>query len=335
MPEFLENPRHSSRSPVRCQAKVSLPSGTVETSTEDIGARGCQLVLMEPPQRGALMDIVLNAPGHSPSLHIDGRVAWVSQCPPWRVGIAYLPGSLAAATKWIEGLRSSSPSLFPPPRALERVAVDAFVYLGSVPRLVDFSTDEVELLKTVAAGMRVADLRSSFALGWQRGQRAFFSLLAQGHLTLSRGSASHPLRWRGILGEVAVPQGAERPSLTPPLSSPKPTPAPTSTPKAPAAVSAPLPTPVPSPVVAIEPTATHSLRRDRTNDARAGGGWRAPAGPRPKTAEEMFQMAKSEISAGRLHQALALLRLALTLAPGDPEIAITIGVAMQSGRLAP
>ena len=211
MPEFLENPRHTPRSPVRCQAKLSLSSGRLETSTEDIGARGCQLVLEESPQRGTVLDIVLRAPGHSPSLHVDGRVAWVSQSRPWRVGIAYLPESLAAATRWIEGLRSSSPSLFPPPRAPERVAVDAFVYLGSVPRLVDFSTDELELLKAVAAGVRVADLRSDFVLGWQRGQRAFFSLLAQGHLTLSRGSASHPLRWRGILGERAMAQGAEPP----------------------------------------------------------------------------------------------------------------------------
>ena len=46
-------------------------------------------------------------------------------------------------------------------------------------------------------------------------------------------------------------------------------------------------------------------------------------------------MAKGEISAGRLHQALALLRLALSLAPGNPEIAVAIGTAMQAGRPIP
>jgi Flp pilus assembly protein TadD len=49
----------------------------------------------------------------------------------------------------------------------------------------------------------------------------------------------------------------------------------------------------------------------------------------------MYQLAKAEISAGRAHQALALLRLALSMAPGDPEIAVAIGMAMQAGRPSP
>jgi hypothetical protein len=327
MPEFLENPRRAPRTQLRCLVQLSLPWGPSDTSTEDIGARGCQVIVDRAPERGAEMSLVLSAPGQATALRVNGRVAWVSPRAPWRVGIAFLPESLAFAARWVEQLRRATPALFPAPRAPDRVAVDATVYLGPVPRLADFVADEVQLLRAVGAGIRVGDLRSRFELGWQRGQRAFFALLSQGHLTLSRASATHPLSWKGILGEPSREELA-KPSQEPPAKAPPPaaarpdpTPAPTrAAPKVPARTPPPAAPPPP---------------RDRANDARAGGGWRAPAGPRSPTADEMYRLGKAEISAGRTHQALALLRAALSIAPGDPEIAIAIGVAMQTGRSAP
>ncbi len=64
----------------------------------------------------------------------------------------------------------------------------------------------------------------------------------------------------------------------------------------------------------------------------AGVGWRAPSGPRPPEAQECFDRARAEFGAGRHSAALALLRRALALAPGDPEIAGAIAAAMFQGR---
>jgi hypothetical protein len=266
-------------------------------------------------------------------------VAWVSPLAPFRVGIAYAAESLAQAARWMEELRRSSPALFPPSRTPDRVAVDATVYLGPVPRLVDFGEDELRVLRAVGAGVRVGELRRGLDIGWQRGQRAFFALLSQGHLTLSRASGTHPLSWRGILGAPAT--GPELRLPTPPPAAPRSTPAPSAraTPAATRAVT-PVPsrTPPPAPAAAAPPAVTPPpgvappQRRPSPHDARAGGGWRSASGPRPKAADELLQLGRAELTAGRAHQALALLRLSLSMAPGDPEIAVAIGMAMQTGR---
>ncbi len=327
MPEYLENPRRTPRAPVRCRVRISQPGGPADSTTEDIGARGCQLILPQAPGLGSVLGLALSGPGLAVPLRVDGRVAWVSRLAPFRVGIAYAAESLAQAARWMEELRRASPGSFPPSRSPDRVAVEATVYLGAVPRLVDFGADELRVLRGVGAGVRVGELRSGIDIGWQRGQRAFFALLAQGHLTLSRTSAAHPLSWRTILGDP--PPGPERPAVTPLPSAPRlalvpartPTPVPSRTPPPAPAAQAVTPGPAAAPP-----------RRPGPHDGRAGGGWRAAAGPRPASAEELYQLARSEIAAGHTHQALALLRLALSMAPGDPEIAIAIGMAMQVGR---
>src|SRR5512140_506722 len=112
MPEFLDNPRRVPRETVRCRASITLASATVETTTEDIGSRGCQVVLPTALQRGAPVTLTLQAPRFPVALRIEGRVVWVSPHPPWRVGIAYSAAGRAEAARWMEGFRQSSPELF-------------------------------------------------------------------------------------------------------------------------------------------------------------------------------------------------------------------------------
>ena len=202
MPEYLDNPRRVPRDPIRCRAQVAASTGTMETATEDLGARGCQVVLPTALERGAVVALTLSAPRVGASLRLGGRVAWVSPRPPWRVGIAFTPECLGEAARWMETLRHTTPELFGTGRRLhEKVAVDAMVFLGVPPRLADFGDDEVAVLRKVWAGVKVAELRASFAGRWPRMQRSFFALLAQGYLTLSRAASAHPVRWREILGE--------------------------------------------------------------------------------------------------------------------------------------
>ncbi|HET8541196.1 MAG TPA: PilZ domain-containing protein [Anaeromyxobacter sp.] len=56
-----------------------------------------------------------------------------------------------------------------------------------------------------------------------------------------------------------------------------------------------------------------------------GFGWRKRPRKRPGEAQVLFDRARAEFSAGNVNGAIALLRRALALAPGDPEIAQVLG----------
>jgi hypothetical protein len=57
----------------------------------------------------------------------------------------------------------------------------------------------------------------------------------------------------------------------------------------------------------------------------AGSGWRGPARRRSAEAQAAFDRARTELAQGSVNGALSLLRRALALAPGDPEIADVLG----------
>jgi hypothetical protein len=360
---------------VRCQARILLASGSCDTTTEDIGSRGCRVVLPAPAKRGDPVGVVLGAPRYPLTLRVDGRVAWVSPQAPWRVGIAYAAQVLPEAARWYEGLRQSVPELFSLRRPLQRLPVDSMIFLGPVPSLSDFREDEVVVLRTIGSGIRVGDLRTALSRTWPRMHRALFTLLAQGHVIVSRALATHPVKWKHILGEPlragsepVAAEGAEddlelvadglapiREELTasatphssritaklpvfggghpvsrrisegiepieaPPARAASPRPTPLAAPRPAAAQAGRTPTPPPLPRQ-VPPAPDFS---------GAGVGWRAPAGLRSPEADDLLKLALAELEAHRSHGALALLRRALSLAPGDPEIATAIGRAMR------
>ncbi len=63
----------------------------------------------------------------------------------------------------------------------------------------------------------------------------------------------------------------------------------------------------------------------RPDHSGAGGGWRRGARPRSAEAQAAYDRARAEIEAGNASGALALLRRALHLCPGDPEIGEALG----------
>jgi hypothetical protein len=355
MAEYLENPRRVPRETIRCKARLALPSGSVDTTTEDIGSRGCQVVLPAAPRRGEAVTISLSAPRYPAALRVDGRVVWVSPQSPWRVGVAYDASSLPGAAQWMEGLRKAAPELFTMTRRTpDRLSVDAMIFLGAVPRLADFTDDEMTVLRTIGAGSRLGDLRKALSEAWPMMARAFFSLLGQGHVLLSRGASTHPAAWKEILGEplkrpleiIARASGrlmddGPTKEQTSPGSEMKSTPTPVSrrvaqdtfspietTPAPPKPPPTPPPAPPakPPPIPAEQAAAAARPTPDYTG---AGVGWRAPAQPRSPQAESAFQLGLAEMGKGKTAQALALLRHSLALAPGDAEIANAIGRAMQ------
>jgi hypothetical protein len=238
--------------------------------------------------------------------------------------------------------------------------------------LVDFSADEAVLLRAIASGARIDELMARLRDGWSAAQRALFSLIARQAVTFQRGQAVHPDSWRKILTEVEaslalesldrVDQGLRAPS-TPPAPRPAAAPAAPVPAAPPAAPRAPAPRgQARSPAARAaggwtgaqpyDPTRLVELQDDGSSlelaaptpapgapDARrdaahgrdpAAAGWRRSG--RSAEAQAAYDGALAEIQAGNVSRALALLRQALLLAPGDSEIAQRLGTVAFKDR---
>jgi hypothetical protein len=387
MAEFIVNPRRAPRAPARCRTAVASASGSFEAETEDIGARGCQVVSPKGVRKGDYVKLTIANDSVPEPLRVSGRIAWVSAQFPWRVGIAFDEGAIAETTAWVEKLIASHPGLRKLRRLPDRIPVETMVYLGTPPRfVVDFDADEAALLRAIGSGSRVDELMARFRSRGSRVERALFSLIARSAVTLAHGSAVHPHSWKPVLDEVeallavealgtgpstlAAPPPEEVEARTPiPRAAPAPvTPVPMPIPAAPARPARPTgPSPIVTPYVPphaatprpgsvppVSPFGTPPQDPSREVDldqdvgltievvapsapglaARAGGpardegkgtGWRQPARARSGEAQAAFDRARAEFSAGNVNGAIALLRRALALAPGDPEIADVLG----------
>lgn len=366
MAEFIVNPRRAPRAPARCRAAVVTPAGTFEAETEDVGARGCQVVSPKRVRRGDAVELVLSSDRFPDELRVSGKVAWVSEQPPWRAGIAFEEAHVAAGERWFEKLVAATPGLGSLRRVPEKISLDATVYLGPPPRfLLDFTAEEAALLRAIGSGSRLDELQARLRDRWPAAQRAFFSLLARQAVSLARGHAAHPDAWKRILTEVeaslaveslgtvaptlVAPPGQERPAPTPlpirPLATPLP-PRPAPTPiHRPAASPWGIPARDPQPPLelgdpgpAVEVASPQPRGASR---AEPSGGWAAsragPASPpesgRSAEAQALYERALEELQAERVSGAIALLRQALAKAPGDPEIADTLGKLAFRDRL--
>ncbi|BDG05837.1 PilZ domain-containing protein [Anaeromyxobacter oryzae] len=355
---YIENPRRGPRAPARCTTKVICPAGVFEAETEDIGSHGCQLVSPRAVKKGDPVKLTISNSRVPDALRISGRIAWASAQAPWRLGVAFDDEALDDSGRWFDRLVAAFPGLAAVRRIPPRISVDAMVYLGPPPRfVVDFDRHEAAILRAIGSGTSVGELMARLRDDWPPKQRALFSLLAHQHLTLARGGSVHPESWKRILADLegtfavealrAAPTPPPLRAVAPTAARPAPRPAPTPIP-----VAAPPRAPTPAPgdlrrTYTPLPFESRSVARGIDGGASwaapahppapdysgAGVGWRAPTGPRPSAAQECFELAHAEIAAGRVNGALALLRRALALAPGDPEIAGAIGKLAFKDRL--
>ena len=339
MTDYIVNPRRAPRAPSRCRARVQAQGQAWEAETEDIGPHGCQLVAPAPLPRGAALQLAVLAPGAREALRLAGRVAWVGSQPPWRLGISFDEAARPSATRWFDALVAGNPGLGNFRRVPDRLPVDAMVFLALPPRFADFSKDELEVLRHVAGGATIAGLRTRLAERWPALQRILFALLSRGLLTVSRGAAAHPESWRLVMAEYETsfvndgPAGSAPPSLTwiPPAAPVRvaPAAAPTLPPPAP-------PQPVPAPAAAPPappppswPSGQAAPAAGDGGEATAGTGWRGATRRRSADAQEAYDLGRAEAEAGRSKAAMALLRRALQLSPGDAEIAAEVGKLMK------
>lgn len=316
---FIVNPRRTPRAPARCRVTATASAGIFQAETEDLGAHGCQLVSPRLARVGDLMQLEISNELVLGRLRVSGRVAWVGAHAPWRLGVAFEEPGLAQARDWFERLVVAHPGLGAFRRIPDRISLEALVYLGPPPRfLADFTREEVTLLRATGEGIRLGELRRREGEHWATAQRALYSLMARQHLTLSRGASVGPWAWSRILEEaeraLAAEQGAD-------VGGPPAGPA-----RGGGAGVGGGPAATPVPRRPTPPPAAQPAARRAPDFTGAGVGWRGAARQqRPAEAQECLDRAREETAAGRLNGALALLRRALALAPGDPEIAGELG----------
>jgi hypothetical protein len=355
MAEFIANPRRAPRAPARCRAAVASPLGHFDAETEDIGAMGCQLVSPKLVRKGDMLQLVVTNERVRERLRATARVAWVSPQAPWRVGISFDETSHGEAARWFDELLAAFPGLGGFRRVPDRIRADQPVYLGPPPRyLVDFTREEATVLRAIGSGARVDELRAQLRDGWPAALRALFSLIARQIVTFQRGQAVHPETWTPILHEIEASLAVEsmrvtetpQPSLravSAPAPRPQPPPAPTPRPAAAQQPVRPLVNrDVPSSSgerveLDLDRAGRFAVRREAAFDRPA---WASPerdgqAGPRsagglrdagrPPEAQAAYDHALQELEAANFDGAVALLRQALALAPGDPEISARLG----------
>lgn len=305
--EFLVNPRRSPRAPARCRAQLRVTDAAWETPTEDVGPHGCKVIVPRALTPGTPVQVALRNAAMPEPLVVAGRVAWVAPSAPHRAGIAFVEGAHVASTRWFDQLLSANPELSWARRTPSHLPMDAMVFLGPPPKyLFDFSRDEAAVLRHVASGATVREVRNALRERAEASTRAIFSLLARRHLTFARGASVHPTAWRRILADLETSSAADALASS----------------RAPSRL-APAPQVDPRPSMPARPIESRaSLRR-----LDAGGAWNAePEAPRARSfeAQGAFQRALSELAAGRTETAIILLRRASALAPGDVEIGRTL-----------
>jgi hypothetical protein len=327
--EFLVNPRSAPRARARCRYSAVAGALTFEGQTEDVGPHGCQLVAPRPVPGGSGIRLALRAEAAGQPLEVAGQVAWVSAGEPWRLGVAFAEAARPAATRFFDALVAAQPGLASWRQVPDRISLDAMVWLAPPPKLVvDFSAEEVAVLAAVGTGATVFELKSRLRSRWAQAEHAFFSLLASRHVTLSRGGAVPFANWAGLLRELQAEVAAAA------LSDPEPAPPPRSA-AAPSPAASRLP---PAPPGAADGSGGLDLDPDALEldlgpgQAQGARGVIPAARARPHEAEEAWQQALQELAAGHAVSATALLRRAMALAPGDPEIARKFGEVTSGPR---
>jgi hypothetical protein len=264
-PDVL-NPRRAPRIPARCQVVVKHRFSSWQAETEDVGPRGFQLVTPRLVTPGREVRLMVEVPELRRRVQGTGKVVWTRAEAPSRLGVAFQPD--LADRRWFDALVEVDPLAASAARRVpDKLPARARVFLGTPPSLlVDFTSDELFILRAVRAGATVGELVASFGVESTRLLGSLFSLVGRGQLTLDPARSPGLSAWRAVLERAEVTAAAD--SLPRPRHGPEGAP--------PAAAAAKL--------------------------------------------DRLLAEAREHLAAERIAPALAKLREAQALAPGDAEV---------------
>lgn len=206
------NPRRAARVPFRCSVEIRYGLVAWHAETEDLGPTGCQILTSRIVSRRRELKLTFRAEelGLKP-ITVKGTVVWARPDSPSRIGVRFDADTDAT---WFELLLAADPSIATEAvRIPERIASDARLHLGLPPRRrVQFSNEELAVLRAAAAGSTLEQLARATGDGFEAARGRLFSLIGRRMVVLDQAEAVSPERWRLILGEVI---GARRHGSTP------------------------------------------------------------------------------------------------------------------------
>ena len=315
VPRFIQDQRRAPRVPLRVGATVEHRGIKWRVETQDVGPGGCLITSERSLLTGVAARIRLDRGPASAELAACGTVVRFL-LPDCSISFDRGPGSFHnGPPEWFRNLLASDHRLrtwaahVPP-----EVDVDSRIFLMNPPRIVDLSPDEAALIASTEQGISIDELLSRAGLSESRSKGILFSLFQKRVLTLSVAKAGDARKWRDVLAAAgnALPEGTKAPETAPtqgtnPGGHLPPVPAPTHATSTVASSVSPVRTPRYQPSTGAAVT-TRLLRGVESMQ-------------RPPEAEAVFARARAAATAGRLSEAVPLLRQALTLAPQDREIA--------------
>lgn len=201
MLDDILNPRRAPRVPLRCAVEIRHRLAVWNGETEDLGPGGCQVVTPRILDPGREVRLAIRCDAVARTLLTAGRVVWMRANAPARLGISFQPG--AAAADWFDELARASPRAARAARVPDRLPRPTRVHLGKAPEVVvDFTLDELDILRRVGSGVTLDALARSFGpeLG-DRTRGALFALLARRCLVLDPAASQGLAAWRHVLAD--------------------------------------------------------------------------------------------------------------------------------------
>lgn len=203
--EFLENPRHAPRAPVRCDARIALPRGGFWGSpTYDLGAAGCQIVAAEPLPLGTTLTLELKEDRVPGPVTVTGKVVWVSEKGPWHTGLAFTPESAAAARPFFQAILDAYPGLDGFSHSPSRLPLDAPIAPGPAPRVdPELAPEEAAVLAALGDGMTVFALRDKLGARFSQLVGPLFALVGRSQVVIGPPDRAAAAGWKDAVERAA------------------------------------------------------------------------------------------------------------------------------------
>jgi hypothetical protein len=103
--------RRAPRMAARCPAEVAFGAGRWVGLTDDLCAGGCRIVSRLALRPGEPVSLRLRYGGVDFTLDVVGTVAWSSQRPPWKTGVAFARGQEALTRRFVRAVAAAAPEL--------------------------------------------------------------------------------------------------------------------------------------------------------------------------------------------------------------------------------
>ncbi len=181
MSDFVINPRRAPRTVVGCEARVALKNGGFfRGPTVDCGPTGCQILAPSPLPIDERVFVELRSQCVPEASFLSGRVAWIAEEAPFRLGVQFDPASHDDAALFYGRLAAAHPDLVEVDGIPERVPLDARVVPCADEADAAILPGEEELLLAIGSGIRLRDLRGRLGEErWPAALNPLFALLAR------------------------------------------------------------------------------------------------------------------------------------------------------------